>query len=145
LSRDYPERPYVGVVAVVRCNDRFLLVERGHEPNKGRWGFPGGVQELGETVVEAALRELAEETGVAAASPRILTVLDAIDRDESGAVRRHYTLVAVALSWTGGEGIAGDDAAALGWFGADELGGLNVLPAVATLMRLALEDRPGTE
>jgi ADP-ribose pyrophosphatase YjhB (NUDIX family) len=87
--------------------------------------------------VEAALRELAEETGITAANPSILTVLDAIDRDEAGRVRHHYTLVAVSLDWAAGEGIAGDDAAAAGWYGPDDLTALPVLPTVPGLMRLA--------
>ncbi|HLY55982.1 MAG TPA: NUDIX domain-containing protein, partial [Stellaceae bacterium] len=94
-------------------------------------------QELGETVAAAALRELTEETGVTGSNPRILTVLDAIDRDEVEAVRGHYTLVVVALDWEAGEGAAGDDAAALGWFVSSELDGLPILPAVAPLMALA--------
>ncbi|HVJ51488.1 MAG TPA: NUDIX hydrolase [Aliidongia sp.] len=143
MKRDYPNRPIVGILAVVRRGDRFLLVRRGRPPNQGRWGFPGGVQELGESIVEAALRELAEETSIAASAPGILTALDAIDRDEAGAVRYHYTLVAVALTWGAGEGEAGDDADALGWFGPDELDDLPVLPAVRTLMLQALEAGAG--
>jgi 8-oxo-dGTP diphosphatase len=136
-SREYPDRPIVGVVAVVQRDERFLLVRRGREPNKGKWGFPGGVQELGEGVIAAALRELSEETAVGASDPRVLTVLDAIDRDEKDAIRRHYTLIAVALAWTEGEGIAGDDADELGWFAPAELDGLAILPGVVPLIALA--------
>jgi ADP-ribose pyrophosphatase YjhB (NUDIX family) len=138
MKRDYPERPIVGILAMVRRDDRFLLVRRGRMPNKGMWGFPGGVQELGETVIEAASRELAEETGVAVADPAIFTALDAIDRDGDGAVRYHYTLVVVCFSWQAGEGTAGDDADALGWFGLEDLAEIPALPAVAGLMKRGL-------
>src|SRR5579859_1593931 len=97
MSRDYPSLPMVGLLALVRRGDRFLLVRRAKPPNQGRWGFPGGVQELGETVIEAAQRELGEETGVLAGDPRVFTALDAIERDEDGRVRYHYTLVVVLL------------------------------------------------
>jgi ADP-ribose pyrophosphatase YjhB (NUDIX family) len=138
MRRDYPTQPLVGILAMVRRDDRFLLVQRGRPPNQGKWGFPGGVQELGETVIEAALRELGEETGIAAGNPRILTALDAIDRDEEDRVRYHYTLIVVQLDWQAGEGAAADDAAALGWFRLDEIETVPALPAVGPLIRQAL-------
>ena len=138
MKRDYPERPVVGILAMVRRGEHFLLVRRGRMPNQGMWGFPGGVQELGETVIDAAARELAEETGIVAVDPFIFTGLDAIDRDDRGAVRYHYTLVVVHFSWQEGEGTAGDDADALGWFGLEDLAEIPALPAVAGLMRRAL-------
>jgi ADP-ribose pyrophosphatase YjhB (NUDIX family) len=128
----------VGLLAVVRRGDRFLLVARAKEPNKGRWGFPGGVQELGETVVEGAVRELAEETGLAASGGEAVATLDAIDRDEAGRVRYHYTLVVVEMSGVIGEPVAGDDAAEVGWFGLADLDTLPVIAAVGPLMRRLL-------
>jgi 8-oxo-dGTP diphosphatase len=139
MQRDYPTQPIVGILAMVRRGDRFLLVRRGKPPNQGRWGFPGGVQELGETVVEAALRELAEETGVEAGSPRIFTALDAIDRDEDGRLRYHYTLIVVLFDWLSGEGEAADDAEALGWFRLEDVETVPALPAVGTLILQVLE------
>jgi 8-oxo-dGTP diphosphatase len=139
MRRDYPTQPLIGILAMVRRRDQFLLVQRAKPPNQGRWGFPGGVQELGETMAEAALRELAEETGVQAGNPRIFTALDAIDRDDDNRIRYHYTLIVVLLDWLGGEGEAADDAAALGWFRLDEIEAVPALPAVGTLIRQALE------
>ena len=139
MSREYPDRPWVGVVAVVRRGAEFLLVERGQEPHRGWWGFPGGVQHLGETLEEAAARELSEETGVCAAAPRVLTAFDAIERGLEGRVRRHFALVAVGFTWISGEGAAADDAAAVGWFRLDALGALKVLPRVAEVMGRALD------
>jgi len=139
MNRDYPTQPVIGILALVRRGDRFLLVRRARPPNQGRWALPGGVQELGETVVEAAARELAEETGVRAASPRIFTALDAIERDEDGRIRYHYTLVVVLFDWLSGEGEAADDAEALGWFRLQDIETLPALPAVGTLILQALE------
>ena len=139
MNRDYPAQPIIGILALVCRGDRFLLVRRAKPPNQGRWGFPGGVQELGETVVEAALRELAEETGVQAASPRILTALDAIERDEAGRIQYHYTLIVVQFDWASGEGEAADDAEALGWFRLEDIETLPALPTVGTLILQALE------
>lgn len=137
MNREYPARPIVGVLAMVQRGERFLLVRRGRQPNLGFWGFPGGVQELGETVIEAALRELGEETGVAAADPRVLTAVDAIEHDAEGRVRYHYSLIAVHLAWRAGEGEPADDADALGWFRLEEIEAIPVLHAVGGLMLLA--------
>ena len=121
MSRDYPERPIVGVLAVVRRADRVLLVQRAKPPRPGNWGFIGGVQELGETVAQAAARELREETGVAADAVEPLTVLDAIAPDEEGRVRTHFTLVCMLLDWRAGEAERDADALDLGWFTPEEV------------------------
>jgi 8-oxo-dGTP diphosphatase len=140
MNRRYPDRPVVGVLAVVMRGDRALVVRRANPPLRGRWGFPGGVLELGETVAEGAMRELEEETGVTAAAAGTLTVIDTIDRDEEGRVRYHYTLVAVRGTWQAGEGVAGDDADEVAWLSRAEIVGRNlaVAPALLSLMKLAL-------
>ena len=142
-DRRYPQRPIVAVLAVVLRGERALIVERANPPNKGRWGFPGGVLELGETIAEGAMRELREETGILAEPTGILTVLDAIDRDEEGRVRYHYALVAVPAIWQAGEGVAGDDAAAVAWLSREEIlaRGLWTAPALVPLIDLALAAR----
>jgi 8-oxo-dGTP diphosphatase len=140
-GRKYPERPIVAVLAVVLRSQRALIVSRANPPNQGRWGFPGGVLELGETVAEGAMRELMEETGVAAEPAGTLTVLDAIDRDKDGRVRYHYTLIALRGIWRSGEGVAGDDAGAVQWASRDEIvsQGLWTAPALLPLLDMALK------
>jgi 8-oxo-dGTP diphosphatase len=138
--RRYPERPVVGVLAVVLRGERALLVRRANPPLPGRWGFPGGVLELGETVAAGAMRELLEETGVRAESAGVLTVIDTIDRDAEGRVRYHYTLVAVRGRWQSGEGVAGDDADEVVWLSRAEIVAQNLptAPALLPLIDLAL-------
>jgi ADP-ribose pyrophosphatase YjhB (NUDIX family) len=133
-------RPVVAVLAVPVREHRVLLVKRANPPDQGKWGFPGGRIELGETVSAAALRELAEETGVAAEALDVLTVLDIIDRDAAGALRFHYVLIAVLCRWRAGEPVAADDALEAGWFGLDDLKrpGLVTSAAVERITRLAL-------
>ncbi len=140
-GRRYPERPIVGVLAVVLRGDRALVVRRANPPMAGRWGFPGGVLELGETVAQGAMRELAEETGVVADPIGPLTVIDTIDRDEEGRVRFHYTLVAVARPMAVGRGHRGDDADEVAWLSRAEIvaGGLPTAPALLPLIDLALK------
>ena len=138
-SRRYPERPIVGVLAVVLRGERALVVRRANPPMAGRWGFPGGVLELGETAAEGAVRELFEETGIVADPIGTLTVIDTIDRDEQGRVRFHYTLVAVRARWRSGEGVAADDADEVAWLSRADIveGGLPTAPALLPLIELA--------
>ncbi len=137
VSRDYPSRPVVGVGAVVWRDGRVLLIRRGKPPRAGQWSLPGGAQELGETVLEAARREVREETGLELAWVEPLTVVDSITRDAHGAVRWHYTLVDVVAEAAAGEPRPGSDAAEVGWFALDELDGLGLWAETARIIRLA--------
>jgi ADP-ribose pyrophosphatase YjhB (NUDIX family) len=111
VSREYPDRPFVGAGIVVFRGDEVLLVKRGD-----RWSIPGGVQELGETVREAALRELKEETGLDARLLGLIDVVDGITRDPEARVRFHYTLVDFAAEWVAGDAAPASDVSELQWF-----------------------------
>ncbi|MBS7610343.1 NUDIX hydrolase [Candidatus Bathyarchaeota archaeon] len=93
LRRLYPKHPLVGVGTVVQHEGRVLLIRRANEPGKGLWSIPGGLVELGETVREAAKREVEEETGIFVEIGELIDVIDNIIRDEKGAVKFHYVLV----------------------------------------------------
>jgi ADP-ribose pyrophosphatase YjhB (NUDIX family) len=138
-GRRYPDRPIVGVLAVVLRGDRALVVRRANPPMPGRWGFPGGVLELGETVFAGAMRELREETGISAEPAGILDVHDAIQRDAAGRVQFHYTLIAVRGVWRSGEGEPADDAAAVAWASRDDIlaGRYPTFPTLLPLFDLA--------
>lgn len=96
-------RPVAAALAVVVRGRDVLLVRRSNRPDAGLWGFPGGKIEGGETIAEAALRELREETGVTAEAAGVVTALDALDRAPDGALRHHYVMVAVLCRWLCGE------------------------------------------
>lgn len=114
--RDYPPNPIVGVGVVVRHQGRVLLIRRGKAPRAGQWSLPGGRQHLGETVEEAARREVLEEAGLPLLDCRLLTVVDLIERDAGGLVAWHYTLIDFVAEAGHDQAIAGDDAAEVGWF-----------------------------
>jgi 8-oxo-dGTP diphosphatase len=143
-ARRYPDRPIVAVLAVVLRGAgpgaRALIVQRAQQPNAGRWGFPGGVLELGETVGEGAMRELLEETGVLAEPAGWLNVHDAVSRDADGRVQFHYVLIAVRGIWQSGEGEPADDAAACAWASRDDIvaGMYPTFPTLLPLFDLAL-------
>jgi 8-oxo-dGTP diphosphatase len=140
-ARRYPDRPIVAVLAVVIRGEEALIVQRAQQPNAGRWGFPGGVLELGESIAEGAMRELFEETGIVAEPAGVLNVHDAVSRDDDGRVQFHYVLIAVRGVWRSGEGRPGDDAAAVAWATrADILAGrYPTFPTLLPLFDLALK------
>jgi 8-oxo-dGTP diphosphatase len=113
--------PIPAVIAVVIRNGQTMLVRRANPPDAGLWGFPGGKIEFGETVKDAATRELLEETAVHAEAQDVLTTLDVLVRHAGGDVRQHYILIAVQCRWISGEPIAGDDALEARWFPIEEL------------------------
>ena len=142
-ARRYPDRPIIAVLAVVLRGQgpdtRALIVQRAQQPNAGRWGFPGGVLELGETVAEGAMRELMEETGITAEPAGTLNVHDAVSRDDEGRVQFHYVLIAVRGVWRSGEGEPADDAAACAWVTRAEIeaGHYPTFPTLLPLLDLA--------
>jgi 8-oxo-dGTP diphosphatase len=115
MSRQYPTQPIVGAGAVVLDGESVLLVRRGGEPLAGQWSLPGGRLELGETVEQAIVREVREETSLDVEPLQFLGVYDLIDRDAAGAVRYHYVLVDWICTVSGGELRAGDDATEVCW------------------------------
>jgi ADP-ribose pyrophosphatase YjhB (NUDIX family) len=122
--------PKLGAIAVVYHNDKFLLVKRKKEPNANTWGFPGGHVELGETALDAAARELMEETGVIGHPERYLTNVDAITRDDTGVVQFHFLLAVVLCRYESGAPLAADDVSDAGWFSASEAATLRQSPSV---------------
>lgn len=119
--RAYPDRPFVGVGVVIFRDDHVLLAQRGKRPNRDSWSIPGGAQELGETVEEAASREIREETGLEIELLGLVDVINSINRDDDGKVQFHYTLVDFMAEWRSGEAVAADDVAAVRWVLLDDL------------------------
>lgn len=108
--------PIPAVIAVVLREDHVLLVQRRNEPDAGKWGFPGGKIEFGETVESAALRELQEETDISAIPGEVLTTVDVIPDFGFQQDQLHFLLIALQCHWTCGEPMAGDDALDAQWF-----------------------------
>jgi 8-oxo-dGTP diphosphatase len=117
----YPERPVVGVGAVVLDGDRVLLIKRGHEPLKGQWSLPGGGVEIGETLERAIAREVREETGLDVEVGPIIDVLDRITQDAVGKVEHHFVLVDFVCQAIGGVLGGASDADAAEWVHVDSL------------------------
>ena len=136
-KREYPDRPYVGVGVIVFRDKDVLLVKRNKDPNKGFWSIPGGKQILGETLLEAAQRELLEETGVNVDRLLLVDVVDAIIPDIEGKIKYHYTLVDYMGQWQSGESRPGDDAKEVSWVHQNELSSYSLLEKTMNIIQKA--------
>ena len=105
----------VGVGAVIVRGDRALIVRRGHEPRKGEWSLPGGLLDLGESLADAARREVREETGLEVELGPIIETFDRVHRDAEGRIRYHFVIVDFVCWSDRGDAVAGSDAEAVAW------------------------------
>ncbi len=131
----YPDAPRVAVGAVVFREGRVLLVRRGNPPARGDWAIPGGSVALGETLGEAAEREIKEETGITIRAGEPVFTFDAVERDPDGRVRYHYVIVDLAAEYISGSPCPGDDAAEVRWAAPEDLADLPVNPETLRLLR----------
>src|SRR5271167_2119935 len=138
MKRDYPERPIIGVGAVIIQGDRALLVRRATEPLVGEWSVPGGVLELGEKLRDGAAREALEETGLHVEVGEVLDVFDSIFPDADGQTQYHFVLIDFLCRPTGGEAIAGSDVSEVKWVTEADLADLHLRDSIAQVVRKGL-------
>ena len=144
MPRRYPDAPVVavGVLLLDRTSDgrdHVLLVQRKQPPQAGRWTVPGGKVELGETLEEAALRELAEETGLACTLGPIVEILERVVRDAEKAIAYHYVILDFLGTQPRGALRAADDALDARWVAVEELSSLPLTDELEPVIRRALE------
>jgi len=128
MPREFPDNPLVGVGAVIVQENRVLLIRRGQAPLLGEWSLPGGVLECGETLREAIIREVREETGLTVETGEMLGVYERITRNEDRRVRYHYVLIDFLCRPASGDLKAASDAADVRWFRPEELDALKLRP-----------------
>ena len=141
MSAGGPSSPRVGVGAVVCRDDAVLLVRRGAPPFAGEWAVPGGRVELGESLAEAAEREVREETGVSVRAGDPVYTFEHIERDEVGGVKFHYVVVDLWAHYLAGEPEAGDDAGEAAWIRFDAMEKLPVNSITRGLLARLFPDR----
>jgi mutator protein MutT len=138
-SRRYPDRPYVGVGAVIVQDGRVLIVKRKYDPLAGQWSIPGGAVEIGETLEGCVAREMLEETGLEIEVGPVIEVFDRITRDDLGKVRYHFVLVDYLCWPAGGHLQAGSDVADARFFEPSDLGQYQLTTKAMEVIARALE------
>jgi 8-oxo-dGTP diphosphatase len=123
----------VGVGGVVLIEGRVVLIRRGKEPLRGRWVIPGGTVELGETLQEALVREMQEETGILVRPREVVLVFDRIQR-EGSSVEYHYVIIDYACDYVSGELRAGSDADEVALVAPDEIDRYDLPPQALDLV-----------
>jgi 8-oxo-dGTP diphosphatase len=138
-ARTYPTRPYLAVSAAIFRDGRVLIVRRGRPPAHGLYSLPGGGVELGETLEQAVIREVREETGLAIAPIGLIGFREAIARDAAERVERHFVILPFAARWVGGEVALSEELAEAHWLKPDELAGLKTTEGLAEIVAAAAE------
>jgi 8-oxo-dGTP diphosphatase len=140
-ERRYPQRPLVGVGAILFRRDRILMAQRGKPPLKGWWSLPGGALELGESLEDAVCREVLEETGLVVEPVKLFEVFERIIRDETGAPEYHYVLIDYVCRVKGGTLFPGDDVCAVDWVRRRDLASLPITEGTLAVIERAFERR----
>ena len=130
--------PRVAVGAVVKHNGSFLLVKRANSPSRGRWSIPGGKIILGETLQQAAQREVLEETGIVIRALEPVFTFDLIEKNHDGSIRFHYVIVDLKARYVSGEPSPGGDALGAVWAPENSLDVFDLSPE--TLKLFARDD-----
>ncbi len=140
-SRSYPGRPILAASVAVFRGGRVLLAERRHAPGAGLFSLPGGLVEVGETLEDAALREVAEEVGVRARITGFNGHVEVIARDANDRVERHFVVASFRGEWVAGEPVASAEVGRIVWADPDDLGGLPVTDGLRPLLERAVAAR----
>lgn len=137
IARTYPTRPYLAVSAAIFRDGRVLIVRRARPPAHGLHTLPGGGVELGETLEQAVIREVREETGLAIAPLELVGFRQAIVRDAAGRVERHFVILPFAARWLEGEISLNEELAEAHWRQPAELAGLKTTEGLEQIVTAA--------
>lgn len=141
MKREYPKHPISAVGVVVFKDDKVLLIKRNKPPKSFQWSIPGGAQDLGEKLKNAAKREVAEEAGIRIKNLKLVDAVDFIKKDADNAVEYHYSLIDYMAEWKSGELEPGDDAVEAKWVFVNELAPFNLWQETTSLINKAITMR----
>ena len=141
--REYPGRPIPAVAACVFDDDkRVLLIQRGQDPAKGKWSFPGGAIRVGETLADALKREVKEECGIEVKMVELLEGVSRIVYDSSRLVQYHYVIFDYLCKPVGGQLNASSDAADARWFSIGELKSVELTEGLMEVIQKGIKKAP---
>lgn len=138
-ARSYPTRPYLAVSAAVFRDGRVLIVRRARPPAHGLYTLPGGGVELGETLEQAVVREVREETALEIEPVALVGFRQAIARDTAGRIERHFVILPFAARFLGGEIALNEELAEADWRLPEEIAGLKTTDGLAAIVAAAGE------
>jgi 8-oxo-dGTP diphosphatase len=138
-ARSYPDRPFLAVSAAIAREGKLLVVRRARAPANGLFTLPGGVVEAGESLLEAVVREVAEETGMSIEPVALAGFREAIVRDAHDRVERHFVILCFAARWRGGEPTLNEELSEARWIAPAELAALPTTPGLAEIVAVAFE------
>jgi ADP-ribose pyrophosphatase YjhB (NUDIX family) len=138
-ARAYPDRPYLAVSAAIVRDGRVLIARRARGPALGVWTLPGGVVEAGETLSEALVREVLEETSMTIEPVTLAGHREVVTRDDGGRVSRHFVILCFAARWIAGEPKLNEELSEAHWLRPSELSGLNTTDGLAGIVAQAFE------
>jgi 8-oxo-dGTP diphosphatase len=139
MARSYPLRPYLAVSAAIFRNGRVLIVRRARPPADGLYTLPGGGVELGETLEEAVVREVREETALEVKPIALAGYRQAIARDAAGKVERHFVILPFAARWIAGEVSLNEELGEAHWLDPSALSELKTTEGLALIVNAAAE------
>jgi len=136
-ERTYPQRPFLAVSAAIFRNGKVLVVRRARKPALNLYTLPGGAVEAGETLVEAAIREVREETSLSIEPVALAGHREIIARDDKGKVERHFVILCFASRWLAGEPVLSDELDDSRWVDPSELGNYRTTDGLAEIVTTA--------
>ena len=137
--RAYPERPILAVSAAIIRDGRVLLARRNRGPAYGLWTLPGGVVEAGETLTEALIREIDEETRLTIEPVALAGHREVLVRDDAGKVERHFVILCFASRWIRGEPVLNEELAEANWLQPADLASLKTTDGLRDIVAAAFE------
>ena len=138
-ARSYPERPFLAVSAAIVRDGHVLLVQRARPPANGLYSLPGGVVEVGETLAEAVVREVREETSLTIEPVALAGFREAISRDSAGRIERHFVILPFAARWLAGEPRLNEELSDARWLRPAEIAALPTTPGLAGIVATAFK------
>ena len=138
-ERTYPQRPYLAVSAAIIRDGKVLVVRRARQPALGIFTLPGGGVETGETLMQAATREVREETSMDIEPVALAGHREAIVRDAQGRVERHFVILCFAARWLSGEPVLNEELDDARWLDPAALSGLRTTEGLAEIVAAAIE------